>query len=218
MHLSGDVFGEQLMAQLLRSIPDRQWLFKFGRVPLHVVAPIRMWERMKALRGEAPRCKVSVMTQAAAEITETLPFTQLQPYGDHFHPVRITELEQSKGSLLLPGGFGSPHAALTATPKVDQIIQPGDLDYWDYCLRKLFVQKATPINKIFGALGPGAPNLIPKLTDPSLPPNEILDMTKSPRHLDLHEWELVVRAFKAWPFRPEGLSIGNFYTGSRRNL
>jgi len=44
MHLSGDVFGEQLMAQLLRSIPDRQWLFKFGRVPLHVVAPIRMWE------------------------------------------------------------------------------------------------------------------------------------------------------------------------------
>jgi hypothetical protein len=44
MHLSGDVFGEQLMSQLLRSIPDRQWLFKFGRVPLHVVAPIRMWE------------------------------------------------------------------------------------------------------------------------------------------------------------------------------
>jgi len=44
MHLSGDVYGEQLMAQLLRSIPDRQWLFKFGRVPLHVVAPMRMWE------------------------------------------------------------------------------------------------------------------------------------------------------------------------------
>lgn len=44
MHLSGDVYGEQLMAQLLRSIPDRLWLFKFGRVPLHVVAPIRMWE------------------------------------------------------------------------------------------------------------------------------------------------------------------------------
>lgn len=44
MHLSGDVYGEQLMAQLLRSIPDRQWLFRFGRVPLHVVAPIRMWE------------------------------------------------------------------------------------------------------------------------------------------------------------------------------
>jgi len=44
MHLNGDVYGEQLMAQLLRSIPDRHWLFKFGRVPLHVVSPIRMWE------------------------------------------------------------------------------------------------------------------------------------------------------------------------------
>ena len=76
---------------------------------------------MKALPGEAPRCKVSVMTQAAAEITEALPFTQLQPYGDHFHPVRISELEQSKGSQLVPRGFGSPHAALTATPKVDQV-------------------------------------------------------------------------------------------------
>jgi len=111
------------------------------------------------------------MTQAAAEITETLPFTELQPYGDHFHPVRITELEQTKGRQLVPGGFGSPHGALTVTPKVDQvrnsfflsiltllchififqIIQPGDLDYWDYCLRKLFVQKATPMNKIFGS-------------------------------------------------------------------
>jgi transcription factor 1 len=61
------------------------------------------------------------MTQAAAEITETLPFSQLQPYGDHFHPVRITELGPSKGAQLEPRGFGSPHAALTATPKVDQV-------------------------------------------------------------------------------------------------
>ena len=127
------------MAQLLRSIPDRQWLFKFGRVPLHVVAPMRMWEvrttfllfhfvptpsklqRMKALTGKLTRCKVSVMTQATAEITETLPFGQLQPYGDHFYPVRLTETEQGKGAHLEPRGFGSPHAALTATPKVDQV-------------------------------------------------------------------------------------------------
>jgi hypothetical protein len=76
-------------------------------------------QRMKALPGELARCKVSVMTQAAAEITETLPFGQLQPYGDHFHPIRITGTP--KEGPLEPRGFGSPHAALTATPKVDQV-------------------------------------------------------------------------------------------------
>jgi len=61
------------------------------------------------------------MTQAAAEITETLPFSHLQPYGDHFHPLRLTETEQPKGRNLVPRGFGSPHAALTVIPKVDQV-------------------------------------------------------------------------------------------------
>ncbi|KIM45436.1 hypothetical protein M413DRAFT_442113 [Hebeloma cylindrosporum] len=215
MHLSGDVFGEQLLAQLLRSIPDRQWLFKFGRVPLHVVAPVRMWERMSALPGEMTRCKVSVMAQATAEIAEALPFHQLQPYGDHFHPVRLTETEQPKEGHLKPKGFGSPHAAFTATPRVDQVIQRGELDYWDYCTRKLFVQKATPVHKTLGALGPGANNLLPKLADPSLPADERMDTTKAPRNLDLHEWELLVRAFKNWPFRPESLSIDNFHTTAR---
>lgn len=61
------------------------------------------------------------MTQATADITETLPFGQLQPYSDHFHPVRLTETEQPKEGHLERRGFGSPHAALTATPKVDQV-------------------------------------------------------------------------------------------------
>lgn len=75
---------------------------------------------MKALTGELTRCKISVMTQATAEITETLPLGQLQPYGDHFHPVSAGN-EQSRWAHLEPRGFGSPHAALTATPKVDQV-------------------------------------------------------------------------------------------------
>ena len=52
-------------------------------------------------------------------------------------------------------------------------------------------------------LGPGAKSLLPKLTDKNLPVEERVDVKKSPRSLELHEWALVVRAFKEWPFRPE---------------
>jgi hypothetical protein len=52
-------------------------------------------------------------------------------------------------------------------------------------------------------LGPGAKSLLPKLTDKNLPAEGRVDTKKSPRNLELHEWALVVRAFKEWPFRPE---------------
>ena len=52
-------------------------------------------------------------------------------------------------------------------------------------------------------LGPGGKNLLPKLCNKELPPNERLDTKKTPRSLDLNEWALVVRVFKEWPFRPE---------------
>ena len=44
MHTSGTVEGEQLLSQLLRAIPDRQWLFKYGRVPMNFILATRMWE------------------------------------------------------------------------------------------------------------------------------------------------------------------------------
>jgi hypothetical protein len=56
-------------------------------------------------------------------------------------------------------------------------------------------------------LGPGAKNLLPKLTDKTLPLDERVDIKKTPRSLDIREWALVVRAFKEWPFRPEVLSF-----------
>ena len=56
---------------------------------------------------------------------------------------------------------------------------------------------------LLSLLGPGAKNMLPKLTDKNLPDEERVDIKKTPRSLDIREWRLVVRAFKAWPFRPE---------------
>ena len=94
-------------------------------------------------------------------------------------------------------------------------ILKGDLDLWDFVLRKLFVLKATNLEKclntkygarinlfardvqliVISALGPGSRNLIPKLTDGIL--------SKDPRGLTLDDWKMVVQEFKNWPFRPE---------------
>ncbi|PPQ90561.1 hypothetical protein CVT25_015875 [Psilocybe cyanescens] len=218
MQLGGGVDGELVGAQLLRTIPDRQWLFKFGRVPMNFVLSDRMWERFRApealtKQGQA-RCKVSVMAQSVAHLSETVPYDSLQPYGEHFHPERYNAFEE-KFTNLEKRRAGTPHVAAGFLPMQNPLIKPGDLDYWDYVVRKLFVVKATPLEKSISALGPGAYNILKYFTNPA-DPKDRLDISKSPRSFTVDEWNLVVQAFKNWPFRPMvpralcSLSIENF--------
>lgn len=44
MQMGGGVDAELVASQLLRSIPDRQWLFKFGRMPMNLILTDRMYE------------------------------------------------------------------------------------------------------------------------------------------------------------------------------
>lgn len=53
------------------------------------------------------------------------------------------------------------------------------------------------------SLAPGAQVLLKVLTNPSLPPEERLDVSKQVRRLDIKDWALVLRAFNEWPFAPE---------------
>lgn len=66
-----------------------------------------------------------------------------------------------------------------------------------------FLHRFITISYTLSLLGPGAKNILPKLTDKKLPAEERMDIKKTPRSLDIREWGLVVRAFKEWPFRPE---------------
>ena len=77
------------------------------------------------------------------------------------------------------------------------------METWDYCLRKMFVTKGTPISKAISGLGPGAESLVKVLTDPNLPPNERVDVSLRVRDLSVADWALIVRAFDAWPFKPD---------------
>ncbi|KAF8198108.1 S-adenosyl-L-methionine-dependent methyltransferase [Pholiota molesta] len=203
MQTPTDTHGEQLVAQLLRAVPDRQWLFQYGRVPMSFILTQRMWERIKALPDTHIRCKVSVMAQAVATLHEAVPPESLQPYSAHFFPQRTGSVQVSE-------------SVITVTPKAEPLIPGGDLDFWDYCLRKLFVMRATSLEKCIGGLGPGAKNMLPGITDPTLPEEQRLSTARTPRELDLREWALVVNAFKNWPFRPMDLGIDSF-NAVRRN-
>jgi transcription factor 1 len=52
-------------------------------------------------------------------------------------------------------------------------------------------------------LAPGAQVLLKPLTDPSLPPEERLNVEQQIKGLDIKDWALIVRAFDNWPFAPD---------------
>jgi transcription factor 1 len=66
------------------------------------------------------RCKVSVMAQAAAEMSEAVPYDTLQPFHDHFHPA-VPKQEELKVSGLDGRRTGNPMSAITVIPLKDQV-------------------------------------------------------------------------------------------------
>ena len=43
-HIPHSITGEQLVNQFLRCIPDKTWLFKYGRVPLNLIMGEWVWQ------------------------------------------------------------------------------------------------------------------------------------------------------------------------------
>ncbi|KAF8893372.1 hypothetical protein BD779DRAFT_1505842 [Infundibulicybe gibba] len=222
-HLPSNVTGEQLIAQLFRSIPEQQWLFQYGRVPLSFILSEYVWKRVSATTNDSTmRCKLSVIAEAVAQSSEALPFSLLQPFQDHFHPVPST-FSMSSEKRHNNRRVGNPFQAINITPLEFQAIKKGKLDKWDYCLRRLFVRKATALKGAFRmhnclsgptlylllprSLAPGAQTLIKKIADPNLPEAERVDIKKIVRKMSINDWSLLLKAFDEWPFAPEDLSI-----------
>ncbi|KAF8629119.1 hypothetical protein AX17_005705 [Amanita inopinata Kibby_2008] len=215
-HLPSTVEGEQLVAQLFRSIPDQQWLFQYGRVPMSFVLSEHVWKRISAPIDSPERCKLSVIAEATAECSEAVVPESLLPYELHFHPARPSVLiTPEKDRKHNSRRVGNPFRTLNIIPLEHQAIKKGQLDEWDFCLRRLFVQKATQLKKALPqviALAPGAQTLLKKVTDPDLPLSERIDPKRTVRNLTADDWKIIIKAFREWPFAPEDLSIGDSFT------
>jgi mitochondrial transcription factor 1 len=96
-----------------------------------------------AVGKERARCKVSVVAQAVAECKEAVPYDALQPYDDHFYPLR--GINQTHSTVKKTRTVGNPYTTLHAVPHHEQVIQKGKMDQWDYVLRRMFVKKASSL-------------------------------------------------------------------------
>lgn len=192
--------GEMLFQQWIRCIPNHQWLFSLGRVPLHIVMTEELWIRITATVLEKNlRGKVSIVTEATCQTKQVLPHL-FRPHGDHFFPAR-----KAKGSLANTTRYGT--VASTITPKAWQIIEEGKMDAWDYILRHMFSQKAATVDKALPYLAPGAISLLPKIfPGPTLPQSQAIYPKVQVRGMQLRDWGILFRAFDDWPFAPKDVN------------
>ncbi|TFK53582.1 S-adenosyl-L-methionine-dependent methyltransferase [Heliocybe sulcata] len=209
-HIPTNIMGEQLVSQFFRCIPDQQWLYKFGRVPMSIILGARMWKRISAAPATQDRCKVSVIAEATSAFAASLPPSRLLPYEEHFHPAFVRENRTGKEK------HHGPLISINTLPLAQQVIDTYSLEKWDFCLRRLFVLKRTAIGKAVASLAPGANTLIKYLSDESsLPPKERLDLTKAINEMTVRDWSLVLKAFERWPFAPEDLLISDGFNDDR---
>ncbi|KAG1807691.1 S-adenosyl-L-methionine-dependent methyltransferase [Suillus subaureus] len=212
-HLPMDVLGEQLLAQLLRCAPEQSWLFKHGRIPMSYLMHDWVWDRISASTEDPARCKLSVIAQAVSEFSHAIEPRLLVPYNNHFYPDATNPAYSSKTENRRRG---TPFVAGTFRPLEHQIIQSGMLDKWDYCLRKLFVLKSTPLKNAVGHLAPGSDVLKSYLTGDDVPLHQRTDMKKTIKKMSVEDWAAVVGAFDRWPFAPEELLITDSFSRDDR--
>ncbi|KAN0129209.1 S-adenosyl-L-methionine-dependent methyltransferase [Lactarius tabidus] len=214
-HIPQTIPGEQLIAQLFRCVPEKSWLFKYGRVPMSFILADWVWRRTSAPPKGAERCKLSVIAEASSHFSPSLPPENLSPFVEHFHPA--TNGVRIGAAVLRPEARrrGSPFLAVNVVPHVQQIINKGKLDQWDYILRRLFVLKSTPLRGAISSLAPGAEVLLSRLTDKKLPKEQRVDIRLRVNELTISDWVLIARAFDAWPFAPEDLNIDSFIAYDR---
>ncbi|KAI9509165.1 S-adenosyl-L-methionine-dependent methyltransferase [Russula earlei] len=213
-HIPQTILGEQLVAQLFRCIPEQSWLFKYGRIPMSFILADWVWRRISAPPKGPQRCKLSVIAEATSHFFPSLPPEKLSPFPDHFHPI-TNSVRSSPGFRPEARRRGSPFLAINVVPHDEQIIDKGKLDQWDYILRRLFVLKSTPLRKAISSLAPGAEVLLDRLTDKTLPPEQRVDVRLSVKQLNISDWALIARAFDAWPFAPDNLTIDSFVAYER---
>ncbi|KIM78942.1 hypothetical protein PILCRDRAFT_75087 [Piloderma croceum F 1598] len=208
-HLPLSTMGEQFAAQIFRCIPEREWLFKFGRVPLNLILSEHLWTRLQNPLNSSTRCKLTVIADATSDISPAIPLRELLPYDEHFHPTvsKFAPMSSPESRRI-----GMSFVAVDIKPLKDQAIEKGMIEKWDYCLRRLFVVRSKPLKSAISHLAPGAAVLIKKLANPDLPVSQQVDIKKSVRALEIRDWALLLKAFDEWPFAPQvSSSLINFF-------
>ncbi|CAE6418200.1 unnamed protein product [Rhizoctonia solani] len=124
-HLPLGPVGEQLIAQLLRAIPERSWLFKYGRMRMSWLLAQRMLGRITCPPLRAARCKLTLVAEATASLTPAVPEEALADYDKCFWP-KSELLVGGKKKTPLPRRIGQPFVAVNIDPQAEGSILSRD--------------------------------------------------------------------------------------------
>ena len=107
-------------------------------------------QRSSAGPTQRARCKLSVIADASAELSLSLPAEKLFPYEDHFHPI-LPKLTNTKRTTKIEARkMGHPMVGVNVLPHEEQAIRNEMLEKWDYCLRRLYVLKGQTVKAAIG--------------------------------------------------------------------
>ncbi|KAF8706875.1 S-adenosyl-L-methionine-dependent methyltransferase, partial [Rhizoctonia solani] len=124
-HLPLGPVGEQLIAQLFRAIPERSWLFKYGRMRMSWILARRMLERISSPPQRAARCKLTIVSEAIANIAPAVPHEVLEGYDQHFWPQSESAVGGKKKTPL-SRRIGQPFVAINVDPQAEGSILSRD--------------------------------------------------------------------------------------------
>ncbi|KAF9191868.1 Dimethyladenosine transferase 1, mitochondrial [Haplosporangium sp. Z 767] len=131
--------GERVLHDLLTASIERMGIFRMGRVEMYMFCYKDAIKRLVAAPGMPSRNRVTLLAEAAAEITPLV-----RPGAAHFH---------------LPYDYQLLRLVPHEKPKMDS-----SMEVMDFCLRSLFTNKSHPLNKVIKLLGPGAEILLGRLS------------------------------------------------------
>jgi mitochondrial transcription factor 1 len=107
-------------------------------------------QRSSAGPTDPARCKLSIIADATAKLSLSLPTQKLLPYDEHFHPtmrggLNLPELKKPKSKEI-----GHTMVGANILPHEEQVITAAMLEKWDFCLRRLFVLKKQSLKAAIG--------------------------------------------------------------------
>ncbi|CAE6384476.1 unnamed protein product [Rhizoctonia solani] len=208
-HLPLGPVGEQLIAQLFRAIPERSWLFKYGRMRMSWLLAQRMLERISSPPARSPRCKLTIVAEATAKTTPAIPEELLEDYDRYFWP-KSESAVGGKKKTPLPRRIGQPFVAINVDPQAEGSILSRDE------ARQLQVQQAS-VGATDGAQGliSDAATSDPSTQSRASKAGEVqIGMAQSGVRVTLDKWDYVLRQLFILKSTPLEKAIQNLGPGA----
>ncbi|CCH59180.1 hypothetical protein TBLA_0B03390 [Henningerozyma blattae CBS 6284] len=198
--------NEGLLMQWLDCITRRNWLYKFGKVPMIIWINSHLAGKLLAPYGSSLRSKRSTFMETLTEISvlahhkdETYPGVKnhiVETQDSNTKPQEIVEFDDSMIWPIKATKSASSESivCLKVVPNGKEI----DFEPWEFITKHLYMSKITPFKDIADSLGHGGYEYF----EPQFRDNQEL-WNKKPVNMTPKEFIEISNVFMNWPFKPD---------------